>query len=153
MKGVYTSFVKIAGLNAAKTVLYLTAPSSRALEIISSSIGNSGTNVTNQQLEATWQRITTLGTPTGTSLTPSPQETNDQAASATAVGNVTASEPTYTAGVVFDQQGFASLAGYQHAPVPEERIVVPPSASIGLRMLSTPTAFDADVKVVHREIG
>lgn len=153
MKGVYTSVIKIAGLNAAKTVIYLTSASSRACEIISASIGNSGTNVTNQQLEATFQRVTTLGTPTGTAITPSPQETNDQAASATVVGNVTASEPTYTSGVVFDQQGFASLAGYQHAPVPEERIIVPPSATIGLRMLSSPTAFDADVKMVHREIG
>lgn len=153
MKGVYTSVIKIAGLNAAKTLIYITAPSSRTLEIISASVGNSGSNVTNQQLEATFQRITTLGTPTGTSITPSPQETNDAAASATVVGNVTASEPTYTSGVVFDQQGFASLAGYQHAPVPEERIIVPPSASLGLRMLSIPTAFDADVKLVHREVG
>jgi hypothetical protein len=153
MKGVYTDDIKISGLSAAKTLLYITNPGTVATEIISASVGGCGANVTNQQLEVQWQRITTIGTPTATAITPTPQETGDQAAKATVGGNVTASEPTYTAGAIFDHQGYASLAGYQHNPVPEERIIVPPGASIGLKMISTPAAFDCVVKVVHREIG
>lgn len=153
MRGVYESGISIAALAAAKTLLYITAPSSKVLEAIGSNVGNSGSNVTNQQLKALWQRITTLGTPTGTSITPTPTEKGDQAAGATVVGNITASEPTYGSGLTIGQRGFASLGGYDPSFLPEERFYVAPSDSWGLRMISTPTAFDCEVSVRHREIG
>lgn len=153
MRGVYSADIKISSLAAAKSLIYITAPAAKCVEIISAMVGSCGSNVTNQQLEATWQKVNSLGTPTGTAITPSPQETGDQAAGSTVVGNVTASEPTYLSGITYDHQGFASLSGYQHSPVPEERIIIAPSATYGLRMLSTPTSLDAVVRVVFREIG
>lgn len=153
MRGVYTATVKISGLAAAKTLMYITAPAAMVVEILSASIDNEGTNVTNQQLEATLQKVSSLGTPTGTTLTPGKHEDGDQASQSTVVGNVTASEPTYAANTDKDHQGYPSLAGYKHAPIPEERMYISPSSTYGLRMLSTPTAFDCQVKITYREIG
>jgi hypothetical protein len=153
MRGVYTSGIKISGLSAAKTLIYITAPSGKAIEILGAKIGNAPTNGTNQQLEALLQRVSSLGSPTGTAITPTPHEKGDQAAGATVVGNVTANEPAYATGAIWDQQGFASLAGYQHCPLPEERVIVQPGDTVGLRMISTPVAFDCVVTLTHREIG
>jgi hypothetical protein len=154
MRGVYRTNVQATGLTAGRTVIYITAPANRVVEILSASVTPIGTNVTNQNLECAFQRITTLGTPTGTTLTPNPTEPNDQAAASTCVGNVTASEPTYTANTQHGRQGFASLGGWQHAPVPEERMVIPAGATVGLRLLTaTFTSQDIDGEVVFREIG
>ena len=152
MRGVYTATVAISGLAGAKTLAYITAPSSKVVEILSAEVSNTS-NATNQQLLATLQRVTTLGTPTGTALTPAKHEAGDQAAGSTAVGNVTASEPTYTADTEVGRSGFASLAGWRFDPVPEERPIIAPSATLGLRMISTPTSFDALVRITFREIG
>ncbi len=152
MRGVYRANIAIAGLNSARTVLYITAPSTAIVEILSAKIGDMD-NATNQQLEACWQKVTS-GSPTATSLTPTKSEQGDQAAGSTVAGNVTASDFTYTSNTQFDLQGFAMLAGYQHAPVPEERLYIAPSATWGLRLLtSSPTSFGCVVEAVFREIG
>jgi hypothetical protein len=153
MRGVYRANIKASGVNSGRTLCYITAPANKVVEILSAKIGNES-NTTNQQLSACLQLVSSLGTPTGTSLTPTKAEQGDGAAGSTVVGNVTASEPTYTSNTQFDLQGFASLAGYQHAPVPEERLVIAGGATWGLRLLTTsPTSFDCDVEVVFREIG
>lgn len=153
MRGVYRAVISASGVNSARTLMYITAPTNKVVEVLSAKIGDNS-NATNQQLEACFQLIGTLGTPTGTSLTPTKSEQGDQAAGSTVVGNVTASEPTYTANTQFDLQGFAMLAGYQHAPVPEERLVIAGTASWGLRLLTaSPTSFVADVEICFREIG
>jgi hypothetical protein len=153
MRGVYTIDAKITSLSTSKSLVLLTAPATACLEILSASVGNAGTNVTNQQLEVEFARVTTLGSPVGTAQTPSPEENGDQAAAATATVNLTTEPTTVSTTKVFDHQGFASLAGYQHVPVPEERINVPPSGSIVLKMMTAPTAFDCVVSVRYREIG
>lgn len=153
MRGVYRAPIKISGLAAAKTLIYITAPANKVIEILSAQIGSSGANVTNQQLEAVFQKVNSLGTPTGTAITPTKAEQGDQASAATVVGNVTASEPTYTSNTEADKKGFSSLGGYQHAPVPEERLYIAGGDTWGLRMLSTPTSLDVDVEIVYREIG
>lgn len=152
MRGVYRANIKISSLNSARTLLYITGAANKVIEILSAYITNSS-NTTNQQLESLWSRVTTLGTPTATTITPTPTEIGDQAAGSTVKGNVTASEPTYSATVNFGYQGWASLAGYQYAPVPEERNYISAADTWGLRMLSTPTAFDAEIECSFREIG
>lgn len=153
MRGIYDANVKISGLNSARTLLYLTAPAGKCVEILSAK-ATDATNATNQQLEITWQKVTTLGTPTATSLTPTKCEQGDQAAASTVAGNVTGSEPTYTANTLFDPQGFPSLVGYQHKPDPEERLTIAPGDTWGLRLITaSPTAQDTDVTVKFREIG
>jgi len=150
MRGVYTATQKISGLNAQKTLMYLTAPAAKVVEIIAATVTNES-NVTNQQMEIQIANITTLGTPTATAVTPTPHEAGDQAAASTVKANVTASEPTY--GTALTQEGAASLPGYRFEPQPDERIYVAPGASIGIRMMTTPTAMDTDVRLTFREIG
>lgn len=153
MRGAYSAQIAISTVTAAKTLLYITAASTKIVEIISAFITPSGSNTTNQNCRACWQKIGTLGTPTGTSLTPTPTEQGDQAASSTVVGNVTASEPTYTSNVVHAHMGFSSLGGYQYGPVPEERLTIPPSGSWGLRLLDAVTSCDLVVNCVFVERG
>ena len=111
MRGVYEASYKITSLSAAKTLMYITAPADACIEILSIEITNTS-NETNEQCEATFQKVNSLGTPTATSVTPTPTEAGDQAASATVAANVTASEPTYVSGVEFGRKGFPSLGGY-----------------------------------------
>lgn len=152
MRGVYTAEIEIAALSAAKTVLYLTSPSDQVTEILSASITNMATD-TNEQLEAGLFNISSLGTPTATSVTPEKHEDGDAAAATTAAGDVSANEPTYASKAI-DRQGFSNLAGYRFDPLPEERPIVKPSGSIGLQLLAAPSAaFKAAVQITFREIG
>lgn len=153
MRGVYTAQVQALTQTAGKTLIYVTAPATAVVEILSASITDVD-NETNEQLEACLQRVSSLGTPTGTALTPSETENGDQAAASTVVGNVTASEPTYGANTQHGKEGFPSLGGYRYQPVPEERILIPPSGTVGLRLLtSTFTSRGLNAQVVFREIG
>ena len=154
MRGVYELSATISALAAAKTLAFLTAPAAKCVEILSASVTN-GTNETNEQLECFLQRITTLGTPTATAVTPAPTEPGDQATGVTAKINCTTEPTTYTAGTNFGDEGFPSLGGWRYQPVPEERLIVAPGASIGLQLKVAPAlgAFDAMIRIVFREIG
>jgi hypothetical protein len=151
MRGVYTAYAKITGLVAAKTLMLVTVPSSKVVEVYSASVSNA-TNETNEQLEFSMYRVNALGSPSGTSVTPEKHETGDAAASVTVTANLTV-EPTSYVTNPFDAEGSNSLGGYRFDPIPETRPVMAPSSSFGLRLISTPTSFDAVVKIVFREIG
>lgn len=156
MRGVYTAEISIAALAGAtapgKTLLYITAPAAAAVEILSASVTNAS-NETNEQLLFDIRRVGTLGTPTGTPVTPTKHESGDQAAASTVKGNVTASEPTYTANTSMGKAGAATLGGWFYQPAPEERPIIPPAGTSGLLLVGTCTAFDAQVVIVFREIG
>lgn len=154
MRGVYEAQIQVTGVTAGKTLIYVTAPSTAAIEILEASITPIGSNVTNQNLEACLQRVGTLGTPTGTSLTPSKSENGDQASGATVVGNVTASEPTYSSNTQKFKEGFPSVGGYRAAPIPEDRMTIPPGGTVGLRLLTGSIAScDVNALIKYREIG
>jgi hypothetical protein len=150
MKGVYTSVLKIAGLNSSRTLAYLTAPANKVVEIIGVTVTDESL-ATNNQMQVAIINITSFNADTHTSVTPTPHEKGDQASGSTTNFNVTANEPTY--GSVITQEGAALLVGYRHEPAPEERIYVAPGASIGVKLITTPTAFDCDVRLTFREIG
>lgn len=152
MRGVYTAEIKISSTTTVKGLILIQAPSLKAVEVISAHIGNVGTNVTNQQLEAVIARVGTLGSPIGTSITPNPEEVGDKAADSTVTGNLSTDISAY--GVNLDHQGFASLAGYQYAPVPEERALIPPAGAGIMRLPVAPgVAFDLIAQIKFREIG
>jgi hypothetical protein len=154
MRGVYEASYEISANAAAKTLLYITAPSNKVVEILSAEVTNAS-NETNEQCEAGWSKISSLGTPTATVVTPTKMEQGDQAASSTVKANVTASEPTYASAPTIEagRKGFASLAGWQYPPLPEERLIIAGGDSWGLRLYNSPTAFDTTIRVVFREIG
>lgn len=152
MRGVYTASIKISTLNSARTLMYITAAATHVVEILEARVGDAS-NETNEQLEVTLQKVTTLGTPTATTITPAKDEVGDQAAACTVKGNVTASEPSYTANTEVGYDGVSSLAGYLYEPPATARPIIAPSATWGLQLLNTPTAFEAIVRMRFREIG
>lgn len=159
MRGVYSCAYRIAGVTAARTLLYLTAPSTKVVEILSASVTNES-NETNEQILCGLQRITTLGTPTATTITPGKHETGDQAASSVVKANVTASEPTYPAvaqgadiPMAIGLEGCSSLGGWFFQPVPEERPIVTAGDSWGLRLVNAITSADLVIRLTMREIG
>jgi hypothetical protein len=154
VRGVYEACYNIAGLNSARTLLYLTAPSGKCVEVRLAEVSNAS-NEANEQCEVTLQKVTTLGTPTATTVTPTKTEQGDQVAGSTVKANVTASEPTYTSGpaVEVGRKGFASIGGYQYSPDELERLVIAPTDTWGVRLLNSPAAFDVVVRLVFREIG
>lgn len=159
MQGVYTAAYRITGVTAAKTLMYLTAAATNIAEILSASVTNES-NETNEQLACVLQRITTLGTPTATTVTAADHESLSAASASVVKGNVTASEPTYgaiAAGAdivgAFGLEGASSLGGWFFDPTPEERVIVPPSGSIGIRILETITSANLIVRLTFREIG
>jgi hypothetical protein len=139
--------------------MYLTAPTNKVVEILSASLTNESAE-TNEQMLCGFQRVTTLGTPTATTVTPKPHENGDQASSSTVKANVTASEPTYPAigqGAdipgAFGLEGFSSLGGWFFDPVPEERPNVAGGDTWGLRLVNNVTAADLVLRLTYRELG
>jgi hypothetical protein len=153
MRGAYCIDGKKTAVSAAATMCIITSASGKPVWITSAYLTFPGANVTNQQLEAEWAKITSLGTPTGTSQTPSPFEQGDQAAASTVTVFITASEPTYSTAIVYGHQGFSSLAGWYFNPLPEERILIPSGGSWGLRLLGTVTSTDIALCVNIIEVG
>lgn len=154
MRGCYEASVKVSGVTQAQTLIYITVPANKVVEVLSAEITDAS-NETNEQCEGTLQLISALGTPTAATITPSKLEQGDQAAGSTVKGPVTASEPTYSSGpnVEVGRKGFATLAGYQYAPIPEERPILAGGASWGLRLLNNPSSADLVAVLRFRELG
>lgn len=151
MRGVYTAEAEITGVTAAVTLIYLTAPATAAVEIISASVTNSS-NETNEQLECSLKRVTTAGSPAGTANTPAKHENGDQAAGSTVLTNLTTPPTTYSSSLI-GHEGFSSLNGYFFTPQVEERPTVAPSGAIGLFLHDAPTSLNLVVRLTFREIG
>jgi len=160
MRGVYSARIVHTALAAAKDLLILTAPANRVIEILSAHISNR-TQETNEQLEAGLFRATAAGVGAATAITKKPHEPNDAASGATlehtyaTTQNVLDADPVGTT-----EPGFASLSGWHHTPIPEERIYVTGTAAepdtniIALRLITaTFTAFDCVASITWREIG
>jgi len=103
-------------------------------------------------MESYFQRASAAGS-TPTAITPAKMEVGDQAAASTVGGQPSMGEPTYTANTKIGFMGWASLAGYQFAPVPEERPIIPPSGIVGLRLNTAGTSTNYDVEATFREIA
>ncbi len=151
MRGVYTASIKISGLTTARTLLYVTVPDDIVVEILRASVTNLS-NETNEQIECLIQRISSLGTPTKTDITPAKHESGDQASACTVAGNVTASEPTYSANTEIGGEGSPSLGGWYFSPTPEERPRYV-QGSFGIRLINTVTSYDAICSITYLEIG
>lgn len=152
MRGVYEANYRITSLNSARTLMYITAPSSKVVEIESAFVGTE-TLTTNEQLTCCFTSVSSLGTPTATTVTPSKCEAGDQAAGSTVKANVTASEPTYNSNADYGKESAPYIGGWRFEPIPEERPIIAPSATWGLQMTTTPTSNTTVVRIRFREIG
>jgi hypothetical protein len=154
MRGVYSVQAEISSLAAAKSLLVGTNASSKVLELIDAWITNADV-VTPEGMTGAISRITSLGSPTGTSIAAANVAKMEPGSADTIVtwlSNITASEPTYSS-VHAHYEGFLNVAGFRWESRPENRIYIPPSASFGLRLLSTPTSFKAIFGITYRELG
>ena len=154
MRGVYRLCDTISAVTTAKTLLYITTPATCVIEILSARITAQDED-TSEQIMAELNRIATLGTPTATTITPKPTEELSAASAVTAKSNVTASEPTYDdESAAIASGGSNKLAGWEYVPLPEERAVIKPSDSVGLRLIDAiATSTDLTAEIVYREIG
>lgn len=159
MRGVFKANYRIAGVTTAKTLMYITVPSTIVVDILSAYVTNES-NETNEQILCVLQRVTTLGTPTATTITPTKSEKGDQAAACTVKANVTASEPTYGAiaagAAIVDAEGLSgvpSLSGWVYETTPEERQTIAPSDTWGLRLVNAITSSDLAIQINFQERG
>ena len=159
MSKVITLSYKITGLAAAKTLALLTAAGTgNGIQILGAMITESS-NTTSQQCEACIQKVSVLGTPTGT--TPTTMTANDDrtgAPTTTAVVNITASEPTY-AGAQFGLAGFNLNSGwafYQQSIqglAQGSGFVIQAGETVGLRLTVAPgTASDVTFWITFEEL-
>jgi len=151
MRGVYVAEAKISALAAAKTLMLVEAAAGKLIEILSAVAVQVDKAAASQQIECEISRVTTLGTPAGTSVTPNPTEPGDQASTATVLANLTAEPTAY--GVNLDHDGGPSVGGYRYQPQPEERGLDGAGASFGLRLPNVPNSGDFVVQVKYRELG
>jgi len=154
MRGVYRAHHDTSAVTTAKTLLYITNAADMVIEIISARITAQDED-TSEQIFAELNRIATLGTPTATSVTAKPTEEGSVASSATCKGNVTASEPTYDAAAdSICRRGANKLGGWEYVPLPEERPIIVPSDTVGLRLIdAVANSTDLSAEIVYREIG
>jgi hypothetical protein len=131
---------------AARTVLQLNAPATRAVVLLRVWISQT-TSETATQEEVQILRTTTAGT--GTSVTP--VGIQPPVPSSTATRNHTAEG---TAGDSLIEEGWEIRAGWLYLPVPEERITVPPSGRIALKIPVAPAAsITIAAGITFAEIG
>lgn len=155
MRGVYRAAISISGVTTAKTLLYITTPSTMVIEILSARITCENED-TSEQIKAELNRIATLGTPTASSVTPKPTEEGSAASSCTVKGNVTASEPTYDTATedALASGGDNKLGGWEFTPTPEERPIIKPSDTVGLRLIDAiANSSNITAEIRYREIG
>ena len=152
MQGVYTFQYQATSVNSSRTLMYVTAPGTQVLEILSAKVTEANVTAT-EQVECMVSRITSLGTPTATTVTATLTEPTTPAFGGACKANVTANEPTYGATPI-DQNAYPNVAGYLYDPLPEERPIVAPSASVGIKLLTAvANTYTFDITITVRAIG
>ncbi len=146
---VYSVQLNGISVSVAKTLIRVSAPSTMTCVVLRAWVSQSESVASNQD-RVILQRASTDGT--GTAETPEKMEVGGPAATFTAVTNLTV-EPTLMADPVIDE-GFNWLNGWLYVPAPEERIWLPPSGRLVLRLPETPAvALTMEAGMVIGEVG
>lgn len=147
----YTVGVTALSVNAEVDLIAITAASTCAVCVTRAAITQGG-NVTSEQNLAVISRASTNNTTGATALTPRPFEVGDPVAASTvySVPNVL---NTLT-GNPLEHEGFNWVSGYLWVPAPEERIWIPPSGVLVLRLANAPSAAKTvDALINFIELG
>jgi hypothetical protein len=131
--GVYVARMDNISISAARTLVQVNAPATSSLEILRAWV--SFNSVTSTAIEVRLKRVTTAGT--GTSFTAIQLSGQADAFDGTCTNNHTAEG---TLGDELIREFINYLNGFIYLPIPEERIVVPPSARIALDLPTAPGA-------------
>jgi hypothetical protein len=130
----YSVQVNAVAVTTAKDLIRITAPSTMTLCVIRAWVGQSG-NVTSENGRVLLQRAS--DSQSGTSETPQALEVGDPAATFTA--QTLTADHTLTGDPMIDE-AFNWVSGYLWVPAPEERVWVPPSGKLVLRLAGAPAA-------------
>lgn len=130
----YTVGVNAVAVTTAKDLIRISAPATMVLCVTRAWVTQSG-NVTSEQARAIIQRASDAQS--GTTETPDKLEVGDPAATFTCESITT--DHTLTANPLEDE-GFNWVSGFLWVPAPEERIWVPPSGRLVLRLPIAPSA-------------
>lgn len=150
MARTYTVTMAATSVSAAKDLIRVSAPSDAVVEILRAEITNEDLETSNQ-LPMGLYRASTDGT--GTSFTATKHEDSDAAFGGTAVVNLSADTTKSPTDPLY-RSGFNIGAGALYHPVPEERLVIPPSGRFVVRLESAPAAATTvSALCTFREIG
>lgn len=147
-RGLYTVHGDAQTISTAITALEVTAPATAILKVYRCWMEQSSVAT------STTTRIRLLrktGTITGTGSPPTPTPVDASAASGATVKWVATVEGTD--GNVLIEEAFNYLNGWVWLPVPEERIIVPPSGIIALKFPAAPTSAVWTFGMDYEEIG
>lgn len=147
-RGMYTVHGDAQTVSTAITILEVAAPATAILKIYRAWVEQSSVTT------STATRIRLLrktGTITGTATPPTPTAVDASAASGVTVKWIATVEGTD--GNVLIEEAFNYLNGWVWLPVPEERIIVPPSGIIALKFPAAPTSAAWTFGFDYEEIG
>ncbi len=152
----YTASFKTTSFTAARTLMYNEVHATKVVAVTSMEV-SAPDNDTNEQLDCVLQNITSLGTPTATTVTPTPHDDGNSAYGGVVKAEVTASEPTYAADNVdeFGRAGASSVGGWRwQATVMHEWIWLSAASDWGLRILvAMGTSKALTVRMTFAEVG
>ncbi len=154
MQGVFKIQGSITGITTAKTLCYIETHATRPIEIYSSHISCEDED-TSEQIYAELNRITTLGSPTGTVIVAKPSEEGSSSYSGICTVDVTGGEPTYdSVNDAIHAGGANKLGSWEYMPLPEERTIVAANDDVGLRLIDDlANASALSFHISFREIG
>lgn len=155
MQGVYRLADTITTVTTAQLLLYLAAPSTAVLEILSAKVTCQDED-TAEQINIKLARVASGTVAGGGALTPKPTELGSSASGATGKEGNTA-----ITGLTMDSDSNALAsgganklgAGWEYLPFPEERNIISPSDELVLEILDTIVSCDLTCEITYREIG
>jgi len=154
MRAVYIARANMS-LSTAKTAMLGTLPSGTLIEILEAKLMNTDQEA-HEQMRVGLFRVTTLGSPTGTSLTAANVQKTEPGASNTGLTwtvNLTGEPTTYDANPL-DIEGVPNEIGYHFEPIPEDRPWIGSGASFGLRLMDNLTnTITAECVIKYRELS
>ena len=148
----YTVGITALSVSAEADLIAITAASTCAVCVTRAAITQGG-SVTSEQNLAVVSRASTNNSTGATTLTARPFEVGDPAAASTVIYSIPNVLNTLT-GNPLEHEGFNWVSGYLWVPAPEERIWIPPSGILVLRLANAPSAAKTvDALINFIELG
>lgn len=148
-RGFYSFSFDNQAVSTAITIIEVTAPSTAILEIIRAwvTVGTSAVASAMNRVELLRKTATITGTATPPSIIPLAA---DGASGSTQKWKASAEG---TDGNIVYPDNFNTLNGWLYFPVPEERVIVPPSGIIAIKFSGAPTSANYSAGIIWRELG
>lgn len=151
MARAYSVTLPATSIASAISLIQIKAGSTSGLTILRAQVSQSNVSVSSM---VGIEIVRKTAAATVTSATPTPLLTNDAAAQAVGGTAATGYNATVegTDGLALLVDSFNVLNGWLYLPVPEERILVPPSGIIAVKFLTTPATANWQGTVIFQEL-